>query len=276
MEAAKNFNISMVRGDTLAFGFEVDGVDQIDSAFFSCKINADDENYIFQKSLDEGISEVRTGQYRVRVAPEDTEGIEAGSYYYDLEIGANDDIYTIMKGRLKIEQDITKGEMDRRIDYNDLINKPTKLSEFENDGVFITRDEMIDIVYPVGAIYMSVSSTSPATLFGGTWEQLSNRFLVGAGTTYTAGSTGGSASHSHTTGDHTLTIDEIPSHNHTVYLRSDVGIVSTLGLKAESGQSMPSDIIYDTGGGQAHNHGDTSTESNLPPYLAVYMWKRTA
>lgn len=70
METTKNFNISMVSGDTLAFGFEVDGVNQIDSAFFSCKINADDEHYVFQKSLNDGISVVRTGQYRVAVSPD--------------------------------------------------------------------------------------------------------------------------------------------------------------------------------------------------------------
>lgn len=108
MEATRNYNLSMVRGDTLAFGFEVQGVDQLDTAFFSCKINADDDQYVFQKSLNDGISMVRTGQFRVRVSPADTEDVEVGSYYYDLEIGANGDIYTILKGRLKIEQDITK------------------------------------------------------------------------------------------------------------------------------------------------------------------------
>lgn len=67
---------------------------------------------------------------------------------------------------------------------------------------------VVDLIYPVGSIYMSVASASPATLFGGTWEQLKDRFLLGAGDSYTAGDTGGSASH-------TLTTDEMPSHNHT-------------------------------------------------------------
>lgn len=68
--------------------------------------------------------------------------------------------------------------------------------------------DIVNLIYPVGSIYMSVASASPATLFGGTWEQLKDRFLLGAGDTYTAGDTGGSASH-------TLTTDEMPSHNHT-------------------------------------------------------------
>jgi hypothetical protein len=64
-------------------------------------------------------------------------------------------------------------------------------------------------MYPVGSIYMSVSSTSPATLFGGTWEQIQDTFLLAAGTTYTAGTTGGSSSH-------ILTTDELPSHTHGI------------------------------------------------------------
>lgn len=83
---------------------------------------------------------------------------------------------------------------------------------------------ILGMVYPVGSIYMSVSSTSPATLFGGTWQQLENRFLVGASAdsaespAYPAGTTGGAASQSYTpvgtVGGHTLTTDEIPSHAH--------------------------------------------------------------
>lgn len=67
--------------------------------------------------------------------------------------------------------------------------------------------DIINIVYPVGSIYMSVNSTSPASLFGGTWERIKDRFLLAAGDTYSAGSTGGEA-------QHTLTVDEMPSHYH--------------------------------------------------------------
>lgn len=108
MNAVKNYNISMVRGNTLSFSFEVEGIDSLSAAYFSCKINSDDQNYVFQKSLGSGISLVENGKYRVRVAPQDTENIEVGYYYYDLEIGANGDIFTILRGRLKIDQDITR------------------------------------------------------------------------------------------------------------------------------------------------------------------------
>ena len=83
---------------------------------------------------------------------------------------------------------------------------------------------LLEYVYPVGAIYISVNSTSPADLFGGTWERIQDRMLLGAGSTYSAGNTGGAASVSYTpagsnsggsVGNTTLTVDQIPSHNHS-------------------------------------------------------------
>ena len=67
---------------------------------------------------------------------------------------------------------------------------------------------LLSKVYPVGAIYISVNSVNPGTLFGGTWEQIKDQFLLSSGNSYAVGTTGGSA----TT---TLAIDNIPSHNHT-------------------------------------------------------------
>ncbi len=103
-----NKNIQMVRGDTLAFGLEFDGLDQnLDSAYFTCKQNDTETEFVFQKSLGNGIELVETNKYRVRVAPEDTANIEAGNYYYDLQIGVNGDIYTLLIGILEIQQDVT-------------------------------------------------------------------------------------------------------------------------------------------------------------------------
>lgn len=132
-------------------------------------------------------------------------------------------------------------------------------------------------IYPVGAIYMSVSSTSPASLFGGTWEQIQNRFLLAAGSSYTAGDTGGEATH-------TLTANEMPSHNHSIRANTTWGESETLGAWQQfvatdtlydlgaSGGTMTASyydkVIQRTGGGAAHN--------NMPPYLVVYVWKRTA
>ncbi len=101
----------MVRGDTLAFGVEIEGLGQdLDTCYFSCKTDPSDTNYVFQKSLDDGITVVEQGKYRVRVAPDDTENLNTGKYFYDLEIGINGDIYTVLRGKLEIVYDITREE----------------------------------------------------------------------------------------------------------------------------------------------------------------------
>lgn len=98
-----DIKLTMFRGDTLAFGFEIDGVTSLDTATFSAWLNAeDDSSKIFEKDLEDGISVVTTGKYRVRVAPADTANVECGRYQYKLKIGANDDVGTPMHGTLVI------------------------------------------------------------------------------------------------------------------------------------------------------------------------------
>ena len=131
-----------------------------------------------------------------------------------------------------------------------------------------TNANIVDLIYPVGSIYMAVNNTSPATLFGGTWVQIEDTFLLAAGTTYTAGDTGGEATH-------TLTENEMPTHIHKMqfYTTSgnrNGGYTWTNGTNKGklSDETLSSAGMDSKGGGQAHN--------NMPPYLAVYMWKRTA
>ena len=116
--------------------------------------------------------------------------------------------------------------------------------------------------YPVGAIYISTVSTSPASLFGGTWEQLKDRFLLGAGNTYSAGSTGGEAAH-------TLTVDEMPSHSHEVRcVRYNAGAGPYVTGNGTLKYVHETFSTYSSGGDKPHN--------NMPPYFAVYMWQRVA
>ena len=140
---------------------------------------------------------------------------------------------------------------------------------FINGKRVLTEDEILDMVYPVGAIYMSVNSTSPATLFGGTWVAWgTGRVPVGVDTSQTefdtVEETGGEKTH-------TLTVNEIPSHNHKLGLSAG-GNETGYGLNYEYSNNwryyQGTDIIESTGGGQAHN--------NLQPYITCYMWKRTA
>lgn len=106
-------NIKNVRGDTYSIGFKTEGINkELDNVYFTCRDNLTDESEVlFQKKLNDGITLVDEDEgiysYNVRVAPEDTRNIQPGTYYYDLQININDDIFTIMKGKFIILQDCT-------------------------------------------------------------------------------------------------------------------------------------------------------------------------
>ena len=106
----ENKNITMVRGDTLSFNVEVTDANgeiiEIDSAYFTCKKLATDDVNVFKKALGAGITQDEVGLI-VRVAPEDTRNVSAGQYFYDMQIGIGEDIFTILKGVLEIEQDVS-------------------------------------------------------------------------------------------------------------------------------------------------------------------------
>lgn len=105
----KNFEV--IKGDTLSFGVEIAFDDtpptDLNSANFSVKRNHDD-GYLFSKFLNAGIQKYKQVDnklyYRVRVDPRDTENLEAGFYYYDLEIRANGDVFTILNGLFIIDE----------------------------------------------------------------------------------------------------------------------------------------------------------------------------
>ena len=164
------------------------------------------------------------------------------------------------------------------------------------------KSPLVDLIYPVGAIYTSTASTNPKTLFGGTWTQITNTFLLGAGSSYSAGSTGGASTV-------TLTVGQLPIHKHTfngstsytsyagnhthtfrggnasggsgayvdMYNGSpgwpgtrDVtdAVIANSSILTAHTVTVAGSISVNTGGGGEHN--------NMPPYLVVYMWRRTA
>lgn len=107
-----NNNLFMVRGDTFRFKVEIEGlVNNLTSAYFSCKQNKDDKEYVFQKSIGNGITKFKSTEnsiiYEVVVAPEDTKEVECGNYFYDLQLGVDGDIFTPLNAILKIEKDVT-------------------------------------------------------------------------------------------------------------------------------------------------------------------------
>lgn len=187
-------------------------------------------------------------------------------------------------------------------------------------------------VYPVGSIYISVTDTSPASLFGGTWERLKDKFLLAAGDSYAAGSTGGEAAHklttdempvhSHGLNNHTHGIPSLSGstetagwHNHSIGATNNDGSISVSGVQlqwassafsgggiggirawsSESGRQTIRVHVngHSTDGNGSHTHsvstntsttggnsgnttntGSGTAHNNMPPYLAVYAWKR--
>ena len=129
----------------------------------------------------------------------------------------------------------------------------------------------VDLIYPIGSIYMSVNGTNPSTLFGGTWEQLKDRFLLGSGDTYTNGDTGGSSVQTHTLDDNGYAKVILKSNGYIKY-------------RERSTDEWASNYQLQTGGasgavdyGQHYGAvlgGKTANADNMPPYLVVYMWKR--
>lgn len=114
-------------------------------------------------------------------------------------------------------------------------------------------------LHPVGSIYISVAATNPGTLFGGVWQRIQDTFLLAAGVGYPAGSTGGEP-------QHILTVDEMPAHKHSLgYGANTTGGTVEIPVVSATRTSAETTSV---GGGQPHN--------NMPPYLAVYVWQRTA
>ena len=202
--------------------------------------------------------------------------------------------------------------------------------EVEGDLIAQLTQQIFLQIYPVGSIYMSTSSTNPRTRFGGTWSQIQGKFLIGVDSSHRVNSTGGSLTHSHSTKEHTLTLNEVPNHQHYInivtssagshthrlqysgtgnngYLPKN-GTAGSLinGLDTTSSSQVPSNGIFQdrtagseadfpalkqtgshvhtvsgetqgiNGAGLGHSHGQTESASSLPPYYAVYIWRRTA
>lgn len=158
------------------------------------------------------------------------------------------------------------------VSATDLGRKPPKVAVIDESGWIYSRalsTLILEAVYPVGSIYISVNNTSPQTLFGGTWKAIEGKFLLGQSNAHKAGSTGGEE-------NHTLTVGEMPKHTHLMYSGNAGGseqwepdggsyLVDSI-TENKTTWWAPLGMNY-AGGGASHN--------NMPPYLAVYMWKRT-
>ena len=163
--------------------------------------------------------------------------------------------------------------------------------------------------YPVGAYYISSNPTSPATLFGGTWERVQDRMILAAGSTYVAGGLGGSATK-------TISVANMPSHNHScdtqgghTHTRGSMNITGTVSASVETYVGAITGAFYAipnyatvgnhdyivngmgfdasrSWGGETtwngwHSHnigfnGSSTPMDIMPPYIVAYVWRRTA
>lgn len=168
---------------------------------------------------------------------------------------------------------------------------------------YITKSDLLNYVYPIGSVYMSFNSTSPASFLGGTWTQLTNAFLYAS---TSSGATGGSNTH-------TLTVNEMPSHTHTRGTMDITGqfefepnVATNVSSELNAIVSKPSgafDITYssciqvqvsasstptwnhdhaitfqasNSWTGESSSTGGGQAFSTMPAYITVYMWRRTA
>ena len=172
---------------------------------------------------------------------------------------------------------------------------------FEGGEIYANGKPLVNIVnriYPVGSIYLSVNPTNPSSLFGGTWVAWGQgRVPIGIGsngtTNYTtANATGGAEKRSHnhsaaTSGSTALTVNQIPSHNHQgqFYYDSTNKIGNKAAAAGGSFQALAVDSSTHTfkppsvGGGQGHTHSIPATNTVSvdirQPYITCYMWRRT-
>lgn len=121
-------------------------------------------------------------------------------------------------------------------------------------------ESLLDYIYPVGSVYISYSHNSPATMFGGTWVRIENAFLWATTASGVIGQTGGAS-------EVTLTANQIPAHSHGSVYSGNVSGTKTHAWLASGGSAMAYGTVS-TGGGQPHN--------NMPPYVQVSVWRRTA
>ena len=173
-----------------------------------------------------------------------------------------------------------------QINYNGIL----KSSSEKGTSMYLTKNELIDLFYPVGSIYTSMNSTSPATIFGGTWTQITDRFLYCANSSKATG------------GDKKIKVENLPAHNHEVNITSsDMSgdkygrlINATLRDSQSEGRFIVNQTNNSYKGGSdrslfnirlelSHTHnvmgatGNTGSGTDyMPPYITIYAWYRTA
>jgi len=182
-----------------------------------------------------------------------------------------------MNDEFYFKDNFTKEDTNVNLDINKLdvncINSKTNHFSIDEEGNILAKSILLkentfidfDLIYPIGSVYISVNDINSSVLFGGVWDPIKDRFLLASGDTFLSGSLGGEV-------NHTLSIEEMPSHSHE--LNSPFYKFSEMAY-GFNGQVYKGDKVQDNvqntsvvGGSQPHN--------NMPPYLVLNIWKRVA
>ena len=201
--------------------------------------------------------------FRFNAASEDitrllSESVQRSGSIYDLAVAR----ITVPAGAVEVTDDMIE-DLRSDPDYCGYVQKITDEAAEELWAALtpkIDRGQLLDLVYPVGSIYIAYHHTSPAELFGGTWTRMQDCFLWACAASESIGETGGEKTH-------VLTVNEMPSHRHDVAYAGTSGNSYGFVDSTSAGSSGMQRTSY-TGGGAAHN--------NMPPYVSVAVWRRTA
>ena len=142
-----------------------------------------------------------------------------------------------------------------------------------NRTLQVVRTKYMDLddFYPIGSVYVSFNSTSPASLFGGTWERISNKFLYGTSNDQELGDTGGNSTHTHTLGNGYAKVD-FRSSRLNLYRKTTA--IWTGNIKTDF--DMNTDDSGYGGNQSVELGGKTDSGDSMPPLIKVAIWKRTA
>lgn len=194
------------------------------------------------------------------------EGCDYGAYLHKADTMVWD-LY-IVKGSTYDTITIQDWWMSKTMDVRVEVTFPGELVSELPDGYKTAKpaklQSLLDYIYPINSVYISYSNTNPADLFGGTWTRISNAFLWGTDGNGTIGQTGGEKTHA-------LTTNELPSHTHGAVYSGNATGTKNLPWLSTGVLGTGDKIAYSTiatGGGAAHN--------NMPPYVQVSIWRRTA
>ena len=233
---------------------------------------------------EEGAGHLVPGYYKMLWTPPVEATSNQGWLYFNIRIKdtyhENGGVWSTKTKKVRVNSmvsggnnpDLTPTQSDK---ITELLSKTeTLLAAVAGDIDVSDLNTYLLAAHPIGSYYWSDNSADPSTLFGGVWQRVKGVFLYAADSDEQAGTTGGEVAH-------TLTIDEVPRHNHPLGVTATTeggGTGSKIPYQhqpktssyypPDGVSSSGEDMIKSVGGGLAHN--------NMPPYLSVYCWRRTA